>query len=174
MADTVCCWSLLVFREQPWGMTNASVTDDQTAAKTCAAACAVQALKCDRHAGRAWALLSKLVVPSARRLHCITMTETVCWRAIIGLIRPTASLRDVWCHRQTFFAQLIDANPLCTLAGCRAKHEKYTATSALISFAYPFQKPLWLDIKVTQVIENIRFYTLDLSNVCLLLEHLYS
>ncbi|XP_031762861.2 uncharacterized protein LOC113512552 [Galleria mellonella] len=52
---------------------DADTTDGQKSAKTCAAACAVQALKLDRRAGRAWALLAKLVTPSARRQHCRDM-----------------------------------------------------------------------------------------------------
>ncbi|XP_060803748.1 uncharacterized protein LOC106132275 [Amyelois transitella] len=51
------------------------VTDEQTSAKVCAAACAVQALKWDRLAGRAWALLSALVTPSARRMYCRDMAK---------------------------------------------------------------------------------------------------
>ncbi|CAH0702336.1 unnamed protein product [Spodoptera exigua] len=46
-------------------------------AKECAIACAVQALKIDRRAGRAWAILGKLVKPSARRLHCLQMANSV-------------------------------------------------------------------------------------------------
>ncbi|KAF9407856.1 hypothetical protein HW555_012266, partial [Spodoptera exigua] len=45
-------------------------------AKECAIACAVQALKIDRRAGRAWAILGKLVKPSARRLHCLQMANS--------------------------------------------------------------------------------------------------
>ncbi|XP_022814460.1 uncharacterized protein LOC111348181 [Spodoptera litura] len=50
---------------------------DQTNAKACAIACAVQAIKIDRRAGRAWAILGKLVKPSARRLHCLQMANSV-------------------------------------------------------------------------------------------------
>ncbi|CAG9785603.1 unnamed protein product [Diatraea saccharalis] len=50
--------------------------EEQTGARTCAAACAVQALKWDRQAGRAWVLLSKLLAPSARREHCQKMARS--------------------------------------------------------------------------------------------------
>ncbi|RVE54740.1 hypothetical protein evm_000507 [Chilo suppressalis] len=54
---------------------DAEVTD-RAGILTCAAACAVQALKWDRQAGRAWALLSRLVAPSARRKYCLKMAQS--------------------------------------------------------------------------------------------------
>lgn len=56
---------------------DAGISEEQEAAKSYAAACAVQALKCDRMAGRAWALLAKSVKTSARRFHCINMANAV-------------------------------------------------------------------------------------------------
>ncbi|CAK1540619.1 unnamed protein product [Leptosia nina] len=52
---------------------DAGATDEQATAISCGIACAVQALKLDRQAGRAWALLANTVKPSARRLHCENM-----------------------------------------------------------------------------------------------------
>ncbi|XP_047514055.1 uncharacterized protein LOC125055630 isoform X1 [Pieris napi] len=52
---------------------DAGATDEQATAISCAIACACQALKLDRQAGRAWALLANTVKPSARRLHCENM-----------------------------------------------------------------------------------------------------
>ncbi|XP_063823035.1 uncharacterized protein LOC135072958 [Ostrinia nubilalis] len=78
---------------------DADVTDEQTAAKTCAAACAVQALKCDRQAGRAWALLSRLVVPSARRLHCRNMAETCGFMFNDDRVETSAESQQSLCHR---------------------------------------------------------------------------
>ncbi|KAL0881016.1 hypothetical protein ABMA27_002158 [Loxostege sticticalis] len=78
---------------------DADLTDEQTAAKTCAAACAVQALKCDRQAGRAWALLSKLVVPSARRLHCINMAETCGFIFNEERLETSSESKQSLCHR---------------------------------------------------------------------------
>ncbi|XP_075974102.1 uncharacterized protein LOC142975250 [Anticarsia gemmatalis] len=56
---------------------DANKAEEQTAAKTCAAACAVEALKWDRQAGSAWALLAGIVKPSARRRYCFKMA-TLC------------------------------------------------------------------------------------------------
>ncbi|XP_049886096.1 uncharacterized protein LOC126380609 [Pectinophora gossypiella] len=50
-----------------------ALTEEQSSALVCATASAVQALKYDRRAGRAWALLSKLVTPSKRRTFCSNM-----------------------------------------------------------------------------------------------------
>ncbi|GBP58408.1 Juvenile hormone acid O-methyltransferase [Eumeta japonica] len=50
---------------------------DGKMAESYAAACAVQALKIDRRAARAWALLARLVRPKARRQHCRKMAELV-------------------------------------------------------------------------------------------------
>ncbi|XP_026332961.1 uncharacterized protein LOC113239976 isoform X2 [Hyposmocoma kahamanoa] len=47
--------------------------DEQDGVLLCATACAVQALKWDRRAGRAWALLAQLVHPQVRRDHCVQM-----------------------------------------------------------------------------------------------------
>ncbi|XP_045528878.1 uncharacterized protein LOC123717105 isoform X3 [Pieris brassicae] len=57
---------------------DAGATDEQATAISCAIACASQALKLDRQAGRAWALLANTVKPSARRLHCENMAILDC------------------------------------------------------------------------------------------------
>ncbi|CAH0581408.1 unnamed protein product [Chrysodeixis includens] len=58
-------------------MTNQTtcLSDGQGGSKTCARACAIQALKFDRRAGRAWLVLAKLVKPSVRRVHCLNMAN---------------------------------------------------------------------------------------------------
>ncbi|XP_050664893.1 uncharacterized protein LOC126965379 [Leptidea sinapis] len=54
---------------------DAGKTEEQKSSTACAIACAAEALKLDRQAGRAWALLSNVVKPSARRLHCENMAK---------------------------------------------------------------------------------------------------
>ncbi|VVC93881.1 unnamed protein product [Leptidea sinapis] len=54
---------------------DAGKTEEQKSSTACAIACAAEALKFDRQAGRAWALLSNVVKPSARRLHCENMAN---------------------------------------------------------------------------------------------------
>ncbi|KAJ8721405.1 hypothetical protein PYW07_002180 [Mythimna separata] len=48
-------------------------------AKSSAIACAIQALKIDRQAGRAWAILGALVRPKAKRLYCLKMAQLSGW-----------------------------------------------------------------------------------------------
>ncbi|XP_050561717.1 uncharacterized protein LOC118265098 [Spodoptera frugiperda] len=67
---------------------------EQLNAKACAIACAVQALKIDRRAGRAWAILGKLVKPSARRLHCLQMASSCGWE----VTDEDVSLSPTPCH----------------------------------------------------------------------------
>lgn len=50
-------------------------TQEQITGRACATACVVQALKWDRRAGHAWALLAKLVESKTQRQHCNRMAE---------------------------------------------------------------------------------------------------
>ncbi|XP_037298124.1 uncharacterized protein LOC115453164 isoform X2 [Manduca sexta] len=77
---------------------DAGGTEEQVAAKTYAAACAIQALKWDRRAGRAWALLATLVNPSARRLHCTNMAVS-CGYSMSEEKEVENSYRQSFCHR---------------------------------------------------------------------------
>ncbi|KAJ8730692.1 hypothetical protein PYW08_002105 [Mythimna loreyi] len=52
----------------------------QTKARASAIACSIQALKIDRQAGRAWAILGRLVRPKAKRLYCIKMARMSGWK----------------------------------------------------------------------------------------------
>uniref|UniRef100_A0A2A4K0M7 Uncharacterized protein n=1 Tax=Heliothis virescens TaxID=7102 RepID=A0A2A4K0M7_HELVI len=56
-----------------------NMTMQQLTAKSCAIASAIQALKVDRRAGKAWAILGRVVNPSARRLYCLQMANMCGW-----------------------------------------------------------------------------------------------
>ncbi|CAH2076692.1 unnamed protein product, partial [Iphiclides podalirius] len=51
--------------------------DYESSAVKYAIACATEALKIDKKAGRAWALLAKLVTPTARKVYCARMAVAV-------------------------------------------------------------------------------------------------
>lgn len=52
-------------------------TGEDVMPEACAIACAIQALRIDRRAGRAWALLAEYTWPEERRVHCRDMAECV-------------------------------------------------------------------------------------------------
>ncbi|KAJ0175446.1 hypothetical protein K1T71_008605 [Dendrolimus kikuchii] len=77
---------------------DAGLTEEQASARTCAIACAVQALKWDRLAGRAWAMLANLVRPTARRLHCIDMATYCGLEPPEGKAESSAKSEQSLCH----------------------------------------------------------------------------
>lgn len=56
---------------------SSKMSTQQLNAKCCAISSAIQALKMDRRAGKAWAILGKMVNPCARRLYCLQMASMV-------------------------------------------------------------------------------------------------
>nr|XP_034827077.1 uncharacterized protein LOC117984557 [Maniola hyperantus] len=72
---------------------DADATEEQRAATANAAMCALNALRCDRRAARAWSLLAILLKPSARRQYCREMAVLV----IIDHPRSNATV-ELWAH----------------------------------------------------------------------------
>nr|XP_049696580.1 uncharacterized protein LOC110370667 [Helicoverpa armigera] len=58
---------------------SSKMSSQQLNAKCCAISSAIQALKMDRRAGKAWAILGKMVNPCARRLYCLQMASMCGW-----------------------------------------------------------------------------------------------
>ncbi|CAK1600865.1 unnamed protein product [Parnassius mnemosyne] len=74
---------------------NAPQWRGETPAVSNAIACAVEALKIDKQAGRAWALLARFVKPSARKLYCKQMAISCGY----SWVNERAPSRPSQCHR---------------------------------------------------------------------------
>ncbi|KAJ2953998.1 hypothetical protein O0L34_g2211 [Tuta absoluta] len=101
--------------EQPSGDAQRS---DYAPAAVCAEACAGQALKWDRRAGRAWALLAKLVKPHKRSIFCSNMAINCGYKWV-----ETEDIRNLRQHSQISPCQIMASSlKACRCDMCQVIH----------------------------------------------------